>query len=334
LTASLTEQTKLSPAKHQLPVRCYRSGTRSIAFRQIQNPVPNLPLDGPFGFTLLTMVEQQAEPVAGQPAAAQTPSLLGVVERLLAGAAVAGAAIYVLINALYIEFYDDFGVRPEDVGLDRLAVLGRAAWVALVGIAVVGLIGYAYAANTARNRRRAFRLKQESALQDALDRIRADNSQDATKRSIDEYIEERISELQREEQALRTLVTTRFILGGASLIFAVLILFGFYLFERKIEEEAARVKRGENVNGISLVVPFIDVRATRANVTWIGDKERPSELGSSYLMYLGRGRDVAVFLACGRTTIVVPADAVAIDLLAPEPVDRQRLQFAQNCGLT
>jgi hypothetical protein len=69
---------------------------------------------------------------------------LGMVERLLAGAAVAGAAIYVLINALYVEFYDDFGVRPEDVGWDRLAVLGRVAGVALFVIAMAGLIAYIY----------------------------------------------------------------------------------------------------------------------------------------------------------------------------------------------
>ena len=50
-------------------------------------------------------------------------TVLGIAERLLAGAAVVGATIYVLINGLYIEFYDDFGVRPEDVGLDRLAIL-------------------------------------------------------------------------------------------------------------------------------------------------------------------------------------------------------------------
>jgi hypothetical protein len=68
----------------------------------------------------------------------QPPTLIGVAERLLAAAAVSGAAVYVLINGIYIEFYDDFGVRPEEVGLDRLAVLARAAWVALVVLAAGG----------------------------------------------------------------------------------------------------------------------------------------------------------------------------------------------------
>lgn len=67
------------------------------------------------------------------------PSLFGIVERVLAAAAVLGAAIYVLLNALYVEFLDDFGLRPEEVGLDRLAVLGPAAWIALMSMGAVAL---------------------------------------------------------------------------------------------------------------------------------------------------------------------------------------------------
>jgi hypothetical protein len=67
-------------------------------------------------------------------------TLLGVFERVLAATAVAGATIYVLLNALYVEFLDVFGLRPEDVGLDRLAVLGRAAWIALLGLGFVVIL--------------------------------------------------------------------------------------------------------------------------------------------------------------------------------------------------
>jgi hypothetical protein len=237
-----------------------------------------------------------AQPQAAQPQAAQPLTLLGVVERLLAGVAVAGGAIYVLINMLYVEFYDDFSVRPEDVGWDRLTVLGRAAWVALVGIAVVGTIGWTYATITTRGRKR----------------------------------EEEKEEHRRQR--------TRRLLGAALLASTMLILVGFLILQRQVEDEAARVKRGENANGVSFIVPFIDVRATRAKVTWLGDKEkRPVELGSPYLMYLGRGRDVAVFLACGRTTVLVPANDVAIDLLGggmegDKSQDRERQEFNALCG--
>jgi hypothetical protein len=268
------------------------------------------------------MVEQQ-----GQPQAAQPLTLLGVVERLLAGVAVTGAAIYVLINALYVEFYDDFSVRPEDVGWDRLAVLGRAAWVALVGIAVVGTIGWAYSTVTTRRRRRDLEVER---------RLEKDK-QKAAELGETDLLLAYYARIRMEEEEVRRLRVRR-LLGAASLASTVLILVGFYLLERQVEDEAARAKRGENANGVSFIVPFIDARATRANVTWLGDKEkRPVELGSPYLMYLGRGRDVAVFLACGRTTVLVPADDVAIDLLGggregDRVQDRERQQFNDLCG--
>jgi hypothetical protein len=49
----------------------------------------------------------------------------------LSAVAVIGSAMYVMLQALYVEFYDDFGVRPEQVGLDRAAVVSRAAAIAL-----------------------------------------------------------------------------------------------------------------------------------------------------------------------------------------------------------
>jgi hypothetical protein len=86
-------------------------------------------------------------------------------------------------------------------------------------------------------------------------------------------------------------------------------------------------------------VPFVDVRATRAEVTWLGDEQRePMALRSSHLLYLGRGDKIAVFVECGHTTVIVPADAVAIHLLdrrtgnADEVRQRERRQFNERCG--
>lgn len=64
---------------------------------------------------------------------------LQVAELVIGAAAAIGAVIYALLQGLYIEFYDDFGVRPEEVGMDRIAILSRAAWVAfafLVGFVI------------------------------------------------------------------------------------------------------------------------------------------------------------------------------------------------------
>ncbi len=208
---------------------------------------------------------------------------LGIAERLLAGAAIVGGTIYVLINALYIEFYDDFGVRPEQVGLDRLAVLGRVAWIALVGIAAVGAAAWLF------------------TLAPVLDRLGGGH-----------------------------------VTGIAALVATIVLLGGFWFLQGAVETEADRVRRGETVNGLSFVVPFIDLPVNRATVTWIGDSAPPPGLDSPHLMYLGRGPDVAAFVSCGRDTIVVPADDVVITIqrhLAPpdKASARQRRELDRAC---
>jgi hypothetical protein len=138
----------------------------------------------------------------------------------------------------------------------------------------------------------------------------------------------------QEQEERRELIAR--LLGPASLASAILILVGFYLLEEQVEEEAALAKQGVSVDGVGFIVPFIDARTTRAKVTWLGDKEkRPTELESPHLTYLGRGRDVTVLLACGRTTVLVPANNVAIDLFNTDrdmPEDQQRQQFNDLCG--
>ena len=68
---------------------------------------------------------------------------------MLAAAAV--AILYVLLQALYIEFYDDFGLRPEEVGLHRLAVLARAAWAGL-SVILVSVVAFVVHTQTGSER--------------------------------------------------------------------------------------------------------------------------------------------------------------------------------------
>jgi hypothetical protein len=179
----------------------------------------------------------------------------------------------------------------------------------LAGIVVVGLIGWGYATITTRRRKRELELERK--LEE--EKVRAAEL-GQTKQLLEYYARMRT----RNEEYRRQL--TGRLLGAASLLSTVLFLIGFFVIDRQVEDEAERIKRGKNSKGVSFVVPFIDVHATNARVTWLGDKaKRPAELGSPYyLIYLGRSRDVAVLLACGRTTVLVPADDVAIDLLNAE----------------
>jgi cytochrome bd-type quinol oxidase subunit 2 len=78
----------------------------------------------------------------------------------LSAVAVIGSAMYVMLQAFYVEFYDDFGVRPEQVGLDRAAVLSRAASIALAALILfaVGAVALNYLTQ----------LQQDPALKKAL----------------------------------------------------------------------------------------------------------------------------------------------------------------------
>jgi hypothetical protein len=98
-------------------------------------------------------------PVDQQTTAASAPSetfpWLKVWEWVAGATVLTGSVIYVLLQALYVEFYDDFGVRPEQVGLDRGAVLSRAAWAALlVLVLLAGVAAVVSAVDWGRTRRR------------------------------------------------------------------------------------------------------------------------------------------------------------------------------------
>jgi hypothetical protein len=226
----------------------------------------------------------------------------GRAERLLGATAVLGAATYALLNVLYVEFYDDFGVRPEEVGWDRLTMLSRTAWVVLsviLGTAVFLL---------------------SKALLSFFLSWRARNNEDATP---------------EDKKRIKAALASHPIFTWFAL--ALLgILVGYWYLTFVMENEADRVSRGETVNGVGIFVPFIDVRAYRAEAAWLGEAQnKPAQLGSPHLTYLGRGRDVAVFVACGSTTVVVPADQVAINIVNQGHSDidreRQRREFDALC---
>jgi hypothetical protein len=247
--------------------------------------------------------------------ASATPasSLIGLVERLLAGTAVASAALYVLINALYVEFYDDFGIRPEDVGWDRLTVLSRSALLALVLIPAATLLGYAY---------------------------------DASKRANASSAPNNVSRRRRSR-----------ITWSAAVVAALLMIPLFVLAKESIERHAREVRNGGNTNGIQLWIPLVDVQANEATVIWLADEDKrpvdiaagpksvsgagasPASPSSTYLTYLGRGPDVAVFVKCGRQTIILPASEILVSIVSTKEVgdldktarEAQQARFDRAC---
>ena len=257
-------------------------------------------------------------------------SMVGAVERLLAAAAVLGAALYVLVNGLYIEFYDDFGVRPEQVGFDRLAVLARSAWVALIAI---GLVGPLIALASMRTRRRAWRQYETARreLEAALDTgpSRADSDADDASGTSGALVGRAVSNtlferMQQAEDEVRSSFATSWV-AAAVLTASLFLLAGFVLLAWRVDAEAERVSQGHSSNGIGALVPLVDVRANRADVEWLGPEEAEPEglVDPGHLAYLGSGNGVSVFLECGQTTHVVNSADVAIRLLdqGEQPAD-------------
>jgi hypothetical protein len=227
--------------------------------------------------------------------------MFGAVERLLAGAAVLGAGLYVLVNALYIEFYDDFGVRPEQVGFDRLAVLARSAWVALIVVALIGPVGIVV---VRRSQQKLWGQLEVEWSEEEEAEFSGLSAAELRERNL------RLDQVKSAVDMLRGIAMLLLVVSAA-------VVAGFVLLAWLVEREAERVADGHNVNGLGPLVPFIDVRANRAEVMWLDpDKTAPAGLeDAEYVAYLGSGADTTVLLACGETTYLVQSSDVAVTLL-------------------
>ncbi|MGW5238637.1 hypothetical protein ACWEOW_06875 [Monashia sp. NPDC004114] len=345
--------------------------------------------------------------------------VVSALQQLLGAAAVLSATLYVLVNALYIDFYDDFGVRPEQVGLDRVAVLARAAWVALIAIVLIVPTAYVVTRralqkreaedidiqrpiiermHSAEDRKSAviaselFRwFDEEQARWEAIgepvtpsqreriDRVIrkaapaaplqaqegkeeliawfqneltlrglgspevrllteirnalrggvpiTDPEEQAMSEPKDEYaaaLHEPQEEIDKAKQDLhqarrdsRRFGFLRGLIFWGAVALIVLLLIGYKFAADHVSAEANRVAKGHSSTGLGLVVPFIDVRANRAEVTWVGDKDAAPKglVNALFLTYLGNGEGSTVLLECGQKTYIVKSDDVVVTLL-------------------
>lgn len=244
--------------------------------------------------------------------------LPAAIEKLLGGAAVVSAALYVLINGLYVEFYESFGVRPEDVGWDKLTVLARSTWLALALIPAVALIVNFVLIDRNRTDIERFLSYHNYASNDDLRRTLEDRDSKALRRKL--------------RGRRRTAVT------ATALAFVIIV--SFVVAKWRVDADIDAIRRGENVDGVRLAVPIIDVQANWAAITWLGDPDvRPTDLtlapgqnprqSPTYLTFLGKGRDVAVFLQCGETTVILPAKDVQVTILSTRSGELSADQMSQ-----
>jgi len=171
---------------------------------------------------------------------------------------------YVLLNSVYVEFYESLGVRPEDVGFDRLAILGRSSGLALVAFFVVGLLFVALALSPLR--------KQHPESAPNGRRIRWN----------------------RIRVGIVALVTSLFVMLAVTLpIIAT-------SHQAELAEKGIHVGP---IRFGPLVLIDVSADAARIHWL-DKDVPPPTLLGDPRLLYLGSNNRVTVFMACGTTVIV------------------------------
>jgi len=179
------------------------------------------------------------------------------------GAVVASVA-YVLLNSAYVEFYESLGVRPEDVGFDRLAILGRALGLALVALFVVGVFFVVLALS---------RLPREHV-----------NSAPSSERTGWNHIRVGIAAL------------------AACLFLMFAVTLPIIASSRQAELVEKGMHVGPIRLG-PLVLIDVSADAARIHWL-DKDVAAPALLNDPRLLYLGSNNRVTVFMACGTTVIV------------------------------
>ena len=215
---------------------------------------------------------------------------LGAVGAL--GALVA-AISYLILNSAYVEFYESIGVRPEDVGLDRLAILGRALGPALIALGFYAVL---------------FALLVLIPL--LLDKLGSTSAPPPQTLSPSD-------------------ARIRWSSGVAGLLTCFLVLFAVHVAVDKSSERAERAENGIHVSPVYFMHQlFIDVSADYARIYWL-DKDVPAPplFRDPWLLYLGSNGRVAVFMACG-TTVIVPANKMVPEVLTTKAArDREKIML-------
>ena len=224
----------------------------------------------------------------------------------------AGALIgllFVLLNAGYLHFYEKLGVRPEEVGLDRVGVLARTAGIAIAAFLLVfGVVVIMYAIPLVRRHRAASIYVFYAA-----------------------YTAIFIYSITSGNMWIQGVVVPLFLLliacvfvmshkafGKMIVVAAALAGMGGLLLAlaaelSAVEYRLVRVAAGHPVKPVTLFkFHILDVSAERAQVTLLDKMEKPPiELNDPHLLFLGKGPSGVAFVGCGNT-IVMPADKLLI----------------------
>ena len=224
-----------------------------------------------------------------------------------------GAVIYFVLVLLYERFYSPLGIEPEEVGLDRTAILTRAVGgvVAIVGVTVV-LTAYVFvirvfywlvilASHWGFTRIRISeeeRVKQEAAIRRlGLHRLNW----------VPFYIPFVTNPKDHRPFGRSTVLS---VLGSAAVLTLAATL---YMGLNQVNAASRAAAIGETVTPLTFVgLRVLDVESTPCKAVWIGDPgQEPAILKSLKLHCLGSAGD-RLIMRDGRATYRVPASQVIV----------------------
>ncbi|GAO08424.1 hypothetical protein TPA0598_04_00600 [Streptomyces lydicamycinicus] len=216
---------------------------------------------------------------------------------------------FVLLNAGYLHFYEELGVRPEEVGLDRVGVLARTAGIALaVFFAVFAVVAVTSSIPFVRTHR-FLSLCIFGVVYYSIFIFAVVTRNFWVQGIVIPFLGLLFAFvfLMSHKRFSKMLILASVLVGAGALCLALRAERS--AVDRRLEYAAS----GIPVKPVTLFnFPILDIYAEHAQVALMDKSERsPVELRDPNLLFLGKGSSVAAFIGCGNT-VIMPADKVVV----------------------
>ncbi|MGW2651529.1 hypothetical protein ACWC2T_43315 [Streptomyces sp. NPDC001393] len=230
---------------------------------------------------------------------------------------------YVALNAGYVKFYEGLGVHPEEVGFDRVAIIGRTASFAFIAIFFMFLIVLMVAVPRQPKWRFpitlvlqivAFGLSIYGILERKSWLIFISNSMMLCLLYL---LSAPLGEVEFRNGGAKVRIEK--VMQWFFVIFSVVVsITACWRLDDSIQRRISEVRRGHEVHPINFgAYPLIDISATHVRWEWIDSNSTPPKaLNNNDLLFLGRDSNSASFVTKGHT-IVVPNLKIAIEEINP-----------------
>ncbi|WP_436789755.1 hypothetical protein [Yinghuangia sp. YIM S10712] len=257
-----------------------------------------------------------------------------VLQAAVGGTSLAAGLVFVFINAAYIHFYEEFGVQPEQVGLNRLNILARTGGIVLAIMIVVFCAG-SLAVRFPSGRRTSLTAFSACALAFAFAAYRSfewaypwailnDPPAILPKAGVGLFLgtfalgfwlvgstRETWRDRRYQDVAPRVVAERKrnFWFRSAVGLFAIVMAMALVEFGA-VQARQESVLAGKNVKAATILeYPFLDVKARYARVLQSDVKpDVQARLQDPWLLYLGRNSDSAVFVSCGSAITLSAAN--------------------------